>query len=118
MPKKSSHSRRPLIVRSSLMRPFWTLNLFGVLISRDPAAVSERTVNHELIHTAQMRELLWLPFYIIYGIEWLFRLIATGSASKAYRSVSFEREAYDNDRDPGYLSRRRHFSQWRASKPR
>lgn len=98
------------------MRPYWTLNLFGVLLSRDPGSVSRRTVNHELIHSAQMRELLWVPFYIIYGLEWLLRFLATRSAAKAYRSLSFEREAYDHDHDFGYLRRRRHFSQWRGGK--
>lgn len=91
----------------------WTLNLFGILLSSNPAEVDERVVNHELIHSAQMRELLWLPFYLIYGIEWLVRLFMTRSPDKAYRSVSFEREAYTHGDDLTYLSRRRHFSQWR-----
>ena len=41
--------------------------------------------------------------------EWLVRLLRRGNA---YRAISFEREAYDNQRDANYLSHRRHFA-WR-----
>ena len=37
------------------------------------------------------------------------RLLRRGNA---YRAISFEREAYDNQRDASYLSHRRHFA-WR-----
>lgn len=114
MANSTRHNRRPPIVRCPLMRRYWTLNFFGILLSKAPREVSRRTINHEKIHSAQMRELLWLPFYLIYGIEWLWRFIVAGNAAKAYRSVSFEREAYDNDHNFDYLSRRRHFSQWRS----
>lgn len=96
------------------MRPYWTLNLFGVFLNRDPKTVEPEIVNHELIHTAQMRELLWIPFYIIYGLEWLWHFLCTLNVGKAYRRVSFECEAYDNDGNPDYLKDRRHYAQWKG----
>ena len=59
--------------------------------------------NHELIHTAQMKELLYLPFYILYGIEWLIRLGMYRNTKEAYRNVSFEREAYDKQAYFNYI---------------
>lgn len=95
------------------MKPGWTLNLFGLFLTLEPERISPEIINHERIHTAQMRELLFIPFYLIYGIEFLFRLAVTGSMMRAYLAMSFEREAYDNDADLLYLEKRRHFSQWR-----
>jgi hypothetical protein len=40
-----------------------------------------------------MKEILYIPFYLWYGVEWLIKLFYKGNA---YRNLSFEREAYDN----------------------
>ncbi|MBR5331729.1 MAG: hypothetical protein IKV32_00310 [Muribaculaceae bacterium] len=69
-------------------------------------------VNHELIHTAQQKELLWIPFYIAYIIEWLFKLIKYRNSHRAYMDISFEKEAYTHGHDLSYLSHRKHFAQW------
>jgi len=75
--------------------------------------LTPETINHEAIHTAQMRELLFIPFYAIYFFEWLLRLIKTrGNAYKAYLRISFEREAYTHAADMSYLRRRKRFAQW------
>ncbi|MDE6535355.1 MAG: hypothetical protein K2K82_05020 [Muribaculaceae bacterium] len=66
-------------------------------------------INHERIHDAQQRELLYIPFYILYLLEYLVRLIQFRNHKKAYYGISFEREAYANDRDFGYLANRRLF---------
>lgn len=96
---------------------YTAINLFGIMFVREGVKVTRRLVNHESIHTAQMRELLYLPFYIIYTLEWAVRLMVTLNPRRAYRDISFEREAYDNDARQGYLARRRHFAQWRVRKP-
>jgi len=67
-------------------------------------------INHEKIHLRQQLELLILPFFIIYIIEYFLRLIQYGNRNWAYRNISFEREAYDNELNAGYLKRRRFFS--------
>lgn len=90
-------------------RGFVAINLFGLLFVRKEykGKIGARTLNHESIHTAQMRELLYLGFYLAYVIEWCVRLFMRGNA---YRNISFEREAYLNEYDAGYLKKRRHFA--------
>ena len=63
-------------------------------------------VNHEKIHLRQQLELLVIPFFIWYFIEYLFRLIQYKKADLAYRNISFEREAYANEKDLNYLKNR------------
>lgn len=82
------------------------INLFGILFVKNNAKIDEVTINHEAIHSAQMKEMLFIFFYVWYVIEWLFRL----PKGNAYRSISFEREAYENDSDIDYLKNRKHFA--------
>jgi hypothetical protein len=63
-------------------------------------------VNHEKIHLRQQLELLVIPFFIWYFIEYLFRLIQYKKADLAYRNISFEREAYANEKNLEYLKNR------------
>ena len=107
-----------LIVPNSLIpfRGYAAINLFGILFVRKGVSVTRQLVNHERIHTRQQLELLFLPFFAIYLAEWLIKLFTSGfNAHRAYRSISFEREAYDNQADLGYLSRRPLFAHWRRS---
>lgn len=71
---------------------------------------NEVFVNHEKIHIKQQLELLILPFYVWYLLEYLFRLIQYKDRKKAYFNISFEREAYCNEKDLNYLKER---SFWR-----
>ena len=81
------------------------INLFGILFVRGNARIDDITLNHEKIHTAQIKEMLGIIFYIWYLIEWLIRL----PKGDAYRNISFEREAYDNQYDLNYLKSRKRF---------
>ena len=76
-----------------------TLAPFGIYVNQKYSTVeklSPRTRNHEgNIHWPQQLELLIIFFYILYGLEWLIKFFIYGG--KAYRNISFEREAYDND---------------------
>ena len=63
-------------------------------------------LNHEKIHLRQQLELLVLPFYIWYGLEFLIRFIIYRNRKKAYYAISFEREAYQNEKDLNYLKYR------------
>lgn len=64
-------------------------------------------INHEKIHLKQQIEMLVIIFFIWYGIEFLFRLFITRNWMKAYFSVSFEREAYGNEKNLTYLRDRK-----------
>ena len=83
------------------------INLFGILFVRGNARISERTLRHEAIHTAQMKEMLYIFFYLWYVVEWIIRLFMKGNA---YRNISFEKEAYSNEKDLGYLDNRKWFA--------
>ena len=89
------------------------MNFFGVILTRDRSWIDSHVVNHERIHSAQQRELLYVPFYILYVVEWLWRLWRHRDLDGAYMAISFEREAYAHGHDLSYLARRRPFAQWR-----
>jgi hypothetical protein len=74
---------------------------------------SKVLINHERIHFRQQLELLILPFYIWYILEYLIHRLKGKSSYQAYMSISFEREAYANDNDLGYLKRRKIWRFWK-----
>lgn len=94
-------------------RGFAAINLFGILFVRHGVTITPTLLNHERIHTAQMRELGYVLFYFIYLIEWIIRLLRPGNA---YRNLSFEQEAYRHESEPDYLNHRPAFAQWRTNK--
>lgn len=101
------------IIRNNIIpfKGFNIINLFGVLFVRGDVIVTPKKVNHESIHTAQMKELLYIPFYIVYFFEWLIRLFKYRKS--AYRKISFEAEAYLNQSNMEYLKERKPFSFWK-----
>lgn len=67
-------------------------------------------LNHERIHIRQQIELLVVPFLVWYILEYLVRLIQFRERNLAYRNISFEREAYQNEKDLHYLKQRSFWS--------
>ena len=63
-------------------------------------------LNHERIHIRQQIELLILPFFIWYGVEFLIRWAQFKDRRVAYYNISFEKEAYSNEKDLDYLKKR------------
>lgn len=86
---------------------FLAINLCGIIFTLRPLTPSE--LNHELIHTAQQRELLYLPFFLWYVAEWLVLCVKYCNTLEAYYHIRFEQEAYRYQDDPDYLSHRRHY---------
>lgn len=72
---------------------FKAINLFEIIFVRKDCHFSGEDYIHEAVHTEQMRELLYIGFYLWYLIEWVIRLIIDHKT--AYRNLSFEREARD-----------------------
>lgn len=99
-----------MIVKSSLIPKGICLNLFGTFWTRDPSWIDKYVINHEKIHTAQQRELLFLPFYVLYGIEWRLKFLKYRSWKDTYYNISFEREAYTHGNDLSYLPQRSNYS--------
>ena len=78
-----------------------------VLLKHDKLKTDYVLINHEKIHLIQQLELLILPFYVLYLLEFLIRLFQFRNWHLAYRNISFEREAYRNELDLDYLKTRK-----------
>lgn len=94
----------------SFFKNFYAINICGFIFSR--GKMSPVILNHERIHTRQQREMLFVFFFLWYGIEWVIRIIIHRNALTAYSNISFEREAYANDHNLDYLHSRPFFA-WR-----
>ncbi|HEY1008675.1 MAG: hypothetical protein ACO1NS_00815 [Daejeonella sp.] len=81
-----------------------------VLIKYPELKQDRQIINHELIHLRQQLELLILPFFLLYLINYLVNLIKYRSHHQAYRNIVFEREAYTHDSNYSYLRSRRFFA--------
>lgn len=101
-----------IIIRNNIIPfpGFAAINLFGILFVRKNATITDNMIRHESIHTEQMKEMLFVPFYLWYVIEWLLRLIQYRNTHTAYRNISFEREAYASENDLYYLDSRKRYS--------
>lgn len=80
--------------------------LFPFIFVRKNVFVSDILLNHEKIHIHQQIEMLILPFYIWYIIEYFLRLFKYKNHYLAYRNISFEREAYVQEKNIKYLKNR------------
>lgn len=88
------------------------ITLFPFIILFDKQLKQDkRILNHERIHIRQQVELLVLPFYMLYLIEYVMGLLKHRNRFLAYKNISFEKEAYKNDSDLNYLKQRR-FWEW------
>jgi hypothetical protein len=86
------------------------INLFGCIVARKGVRLSAIDINHELIHSRQQVEMLWIFFYLWYVVEWIIKLFIYKNATEAYFNISFEREAYRNEHKISYLRERRPYS--------
>lgn len=104
------------VIYNRLLPPkgFKAINLFGVVLVRKRCRMTGTDLNHEAIHTAQMCELLYVPFYVLYVLEWLWLLPKYRKRHEAYRHISFEREAYAHQAEPDYLKTRPKFNQYKS----
>lgn len=67
-------------------------------------------LNHESIHWEQYKELLIIGFWICYVFEFIMLLLRYQNWHRAYRNISFEKEAYYNEDNLQYISNRKHYS--------
>lgn len=98
-----------IIFRTKLFPPknYDAINILGLLFIHPGVMISAELINHERIHTRQMLEMLILPYYLWYFIEWLIRIQLPG---RAYMNLSFEREAYRHMNDLDYLKKRKPYA--------
>jgi len=108
---------KPLFIENSKI-PVWlsyiapidigAITLGPIVISR--GEMSEITKRHETIHFQQFFELAFVGFPILYYGFWLLNLLKGDDRESAYYNIPFEKEAYYNDADENYLSKRKRFS--------
>ncbi|SDR65899.1 hypothetical protein SAMN04515667_0065 [Formosa sp. Hel1_31_208] len=77
-----------------------------VILKYQYLKTNQKLINHERIHLRQQLELLIIPFYVFYGIEFIVRLVKHRNWRQAYQNISFEKEAYANEKDLNYLESR------------
>ena len=116
------------IARHILLSGYSTITITAWVLTKykNEEDMPQYVRNHESIHIRQWSECMiasgiiilalalfanisvwWLllsigMFYVLYVLEWLFKLIFYGK--EAYRNISFEREAYDNQLNGSYLA--------------
>lgn len=77
-----------------------------IFVKKEVLRIDKVLINHERIHLRQQIELFILPFFIWYMIEFFIRYTKYKSWYDAYINISFEREAYANEKDLVYLKTR------------
>ncbi|UZO81143.1 hypothetical protein NBT05_01380 [Aquimarina sp. ERC-38] len=98
----------PILVNKYLMgRRFAGVALWPfIVIKKDYLRHDRIFLNHERIHLRQQLELGVLFFYIWYVIEFFLKWLRFKNAHIAYQNISFEKEAYQNENDLHYLTKR------------
>lgn len=98
------------IIINKILPPsgFLCINFFGILFCR--RQLNDIDINHEAIHTAQMKEMLYIFFYIWYILEWFIKLFKYRDGHEAYKNISLEIEAYSNESNLLYLNNRKHYN--------
>lgn len=88
-------------------RGYTGITIYPFVFLKHKALIEDKVlVNHERIHLRQQIELLVIPFYIWYSLEFLIKLLYYRNWHLAYINISFEREAYINENDFNYLKSR------------
>lgn len=95
---------------------FFAMNFFTLIIVRKQykervergGYTVTRMLNHESIHSEQMKETLFIGFYILYLLNWLFNLIVY--PKHAYKYIAFEQEAYANEGNLDYIEHRKRYA--------
>ena len=87
---------------------FSALTIWPIIFCR--RELHDMDITHETIHCEQQLEMLILPFFLWYVVEWLIRLILYRNFYEAYRNISFEQEAYLNQNQMWYPEERSHFT--------
>ncbi|MCA0154344.1 hypothetical protein [Winogradskyella vincentii] len=100
-----------LISKYIVPRGYLGITLFPFMLLKNKALSKNSVlINHEKIHLKQQLELLVIPFFILYGLEFVIRLIKHRNWHLAYKNISFEREAYINESNFDYIRNRKNWS--------
>ncbi|WP_261382231.1 hypothetical protein [Mucilaginibacter achroorhodeus] len=85
--------------------------LFPFILVKEQTSKNDQVlINHERIHLRQQAELLVLPFYVLYLLNYVINLIHYRDHNSAYLNIIFEREAFKNEADLEYPGKRKFFA--------
>ena len=110
LPIYIENSKLPVLLSYIAPINIWAIS-FGIWVWCR-GEMDEETKRHEAIHFWQQVELLVVFQWILYGLFWLIGRVKFRDGELAYYQNPFEIEAYENDKDPDYLSKRQWYS-WR-----
>lgn len=97
-----------VVCKHLFIKNYCGMAIWPFIFIKYAALKNERTfINHEKIHLIQQKELFIIPFYIWYLIEYFIKYIKFKNHNKAYLNISFEKEAYLNDKNLNYLKERK-----------
>lgn len=127
MPRNESINNMKVIYNRFIpFKGFYAITIIKWIFVREEykclngSRIYNKMINHESIHEQQILDftpeifLSWLRytvgsicFYLLYGLEWLFKLTPCLIKKKnAYRSLCAEQEAYNNEMDFKYIENR------------
>jgi hypothetical protein len=96
-----------IVAKYLIPRGYRGLAIFPFVLVKQPIDKNNQILlSHERIHLQQQIELLILPFFVWYIIEFAYRWLQFKNWNMAYRNISFEREAYANEKNEDYLKQR------------
>jgi hypothetical protein len=104
----------PIIITSkfltklfSIVISVYAITLFPFIILSEE--VDEYTMNHEMIHFEQQKELFVVGFYVLYAYDFVKGMIKYKDKHLAYFLIRFEQECYNYQNDLGYIvDRKKH----------
>jgi hypothetical protein len=101
------HEMIVLVFKYLIPKGFRGITLFPfIILFSSKEKQNHVLLNHEKIHIRQQLELLILPFFLWYFLEYLYRWFQFKNKKKAYLNISFELEAYKNEKNLDYLKQR------------
>lgn len=111
------------IIENNILPPkgYKAITLGPFILVKKGTVLSGQEVNHESIHWEQYKETLVLGFFLVYVLEFILKFISPSLTvaeklsgrsywKRVYRSLSMERESYENQTDPDYIKNRKHFA--------
>ena len=105
--------RKTLMVHMSIPASIPKPDIIGnIIFPNNQTSVNPKNErnNHEKIHLRQQLELLVIPFYLLYLINYIINLVGYKKHYLAYLNICFEREAYRYESDFLYLKKRKKWS--------
>ena len=57
-----------------------------------------------------MKELFYVPFYILYLLNYIYNLFVYMDQHEAYRNIYFEKEAHEHQYDLNYIKYRKKYN--------